>query len=167
MARSGVSLATPGMKRLSVTIRKTALAARAPLKPATNEVQPVRKPARGPKASRRYTYSPPAFGLSAASSAYAMAPMNASTPPPAQARRNQVASGIAAATAGERKRMPPPMTLAMMMAAASKGPRRRSRTWGSLAVVVGTRGFNHNSQRPTPDSQKDLLLGNWKLGIGS
>src|SRR5688572_7072060 len=69
--------------------------------------------------------------------------MNASTPPPAQARRNQVASGIAAATAGERKRMPPPMTLATMMAAASKGPRRRSRTWGSLVEVVCTRGFNH------------------------
>src|SRR5688572_29241399 len=72
-----------------------------------------------------------------------MAPMNASTPPPAQARRNHVASGIAAATAGERKRMPPPMTLATMMAAASNGPRRRSRTWGSLGEVVCTRGFNH------------------------
>jgi len=35
------------------------------------------------------------------------------------------------------------MTLATMMAAASKGPRRRSRTWGSLVMVVGTRGFNH------------------------
>src|SRR5688572_33304362 len=72
-----------------------------------------------------------------------MAPMKASTPPATHAIKNHVASGIAAATAGERNRMPPPMTLATMMAAASKGPRRRSRTWGSLVVVVGTRGFNH------------------------
>jgi len=53
IASSGVSLATPGMNLFSVMIRNTALAAIAPVKPATNEVQPVRKPASGPNASRR------------------------------------------------------------------------------------------------------------------
>src|SRR6188474_2780306 len=95
--------------------------------------------------------------------------MNASTPPPAHARRNQGASGMAAATAGERKRMPPPMTLATMMAAASSGPSRRSRTWGVSVVVVGTGGFYHNSQRPTPNLQNFgpscLGVGNWKLVV--
>ena len=59
----------------------TALAAMAPENPATNDVHPLRNPVSGPKASRRYTYSPPAFGRSAASSAYAMAPAKASAPP--------------------------------------------------------------------------------------
>ena len=53
IASSGVPFAIPGMKRSSVMIRNTALAAMAPLKPATKDVQPVRKPARGPNASRR------------------------------------------------------------------------------------------------------------------
>ena len=53
IASSGVSLAMPGMNRLSVMIRKTALAAIAPLKPATKDVHPVRNPASGPNASRR------------------------------------------------------------------------------------------------------------------
>ena len=44
-------------------------AAIAPENPATNDVHPVRNAASGPNASRRYTYSPPALGRSAASSA--------------------------------------------------------------------------------------------------
>ena len=49
----------------------TLLAAMAPENPATNDVHPVRNPATGPYASRRYIYSPPASGRSGASSAYA------------------------------------------------------------------------------------------------
>src|SRR4029453_15968671 len=49
----------------------------APENPATNDVQPVRNAASGPNASRKYTYSPPARGRSADSSAYAIAPANA------------------------------------------------------------------------------------------
>src|SRR5687768_3296180 len=104
-----------------------ALAAMAPVKPAMKDVHPVRNAARLPNASRRYTYSPPARGRNAASSAYAMAPANASAPPAIQAVRNQKAFGIAAATRGGVKRMPPPITLATMMAAASNGPSRLSR----------------------------------------
>ena len=53
IASSGVEFATPGKNRSSVVMRKTALAAIAPLNPATNDVHPVRKPASGPYASRR------------------------------------------------------------------------------------------------------------------
>ena len=119
IASRGVALAMPGTNRSSVVMRNTALAAIAPLKPATKEVHPVRKPAR-PRRPREDRHTPrPPSGASAASSAYAIAPMNASTPPATHASRNQGASGTAAATAGDLKRIPPPMTLATMMAAAS------------------------------------------------
>ena len=48
---------------------KNAFAAIAPENPATKDVQPVRNAATRPYAASRYTYSPPALGLSAASSA--------------------------------------------------------------------------------------------------
>src|SRR5688500_15264789 len=115
-----------------------ALAAMAPVKPATNDVQPVRNAASLPNASRRYTYSPPARGRSAASSAYAIAPANARTPPASHAPRNQREFGTDAATCGGVNRMPPPMTLATMMAAASSGPSRRSRDVG---VGAGTQRY--------------------------
>src|SRR6476661_6924555 len=104
-----------------------ALAAMAPVKPAINEVQPVRNAASRPNAASRYTYSPPALGRSPASSAYAIAPANASAPPATQVARNHIGCGTAAATCGGVNRMPPPMTLETMIAAASSGPRRRSR----------------------------------------
>src|SRR6476620_4625779 len=104
-----------------------ALAAIAPVKPATKDVHPVRNAASRPNAAFRYTYSPPARGRSAASSAYAIAPARASAPPASHAPRNQNAFGTAAATCGGVNRIPPPMTFAMMMAAASRDPRRRSK----------------------------------------
>ena len=48
MTKNGVESATPGIKRSSTNIRKIALAAIAPVKPATKEVHPVMKPASGP-----------------------------------------------------------------------------------------------------------------------
>src|SRR5437868_2860945 len=98
----------------------------APEKPATNEVQPLRNPAAGPYAAHRYTYSPPALGRSAASSAYAIAPAKASAPPSTQTSRMARASETSPATRIGTKKMPPPMTLETTMAAASKGPSRRS-----------------------------------------
>ena len=53
IASSGVLFGDAGNEAIEVTIRKMALAAIAPLKPATNDVHPVRKPASGPNASRR------------------------------------------------------------------------------------------------------------------
>src|SRR6185436_570085 len=104
----------------------TALAAMAPEKPATNDVQPVRNAASGPNASRKYTYSPPALGRSADSSAYAMAPANASAPPSSQTQTIAVGLPTICATMIGTKKIPPPMTLEMTMAAASTGPSRRS-----------------------------------------
>src|SRR6185503_9401225 len=121
----------------------TALVAIAPEKPATNDVQPVRNAAASPKASRRYTYSPPARGRSAASSAYAIAPANASAPPANHTPRNSQGFGTAAATSGGVKRMPPPMTFDTTTAAASIGPSRRSSAGpsadeeGAVRVVEG------------------------------
>jgi hypothetical protein len=69
MVRRGVPSPAIGAKRPMYSARATELAAIAPEKPATNDVQPLRNPVSGPNASRRYTYSPPAFGRSAASSA--------------------------------------------------------------------------------------------------
>jgi len=53
MTKSGAALAVPGMKRSRYSASTIALAAIAPEKPATNEVQPVRNPANPPYASRR------------------------------------------------------------------------------------------------------------------
>src|SRR5919204_745915 len=95
----------------------------APEKPATNDVHPVRKAATRPNAASRYTYSPPARGRSAASSAYAIAPANASRPPASHVDRKISGLGTDAAIAGGRNRMPPPMTLEKMMGAPSNRPR--------------------------------------------
>src|SRR5712671_702424 len=91
-----------------------------------NEVQPERNAASDPNAWRRYTYSPPARGRNAASSAYAIAPANARAPPANQVARNHNGCGTTAATCGGVNRMPPPITLDTMIAAASTGPSRRS-----------------------------------------
>src|SRR3954447_22012732 len=77
----GVAFPAAGMNRPRDSANATALAATAPENPATKDVQPVRNAVMGPNASRRYTYSPPARGRMAASSADAVAPTNASAPP--------------------------------------------------------------------------------------
>src|SRR4029079_18804605 len=109
-------------------------AAIAPVKPATNDVHPERNAARPPKLSRRYTYSPPACGRLAASSAYASAPASASAPPITHTESIAVLSGRSVATNPGVVKMPTPMTLEMTMAAASSGPRRRSSDadWGPV-----------------------------------
>src|SRR5688572_12253384 len=155
MTKSGAELATPGMNRSSTTMRKMALAASAPAKPATNDVHPVMKPASGPYASRRYTYSPPARGRNAASSAYAIAPKNASTPPAIHVDRNQTGCGTIDAMSGGVKRMPPPMTLATMMAAASNGPRRLSRV---VCVGEGTKLLGEHLPRDLPFAELGPLI---------
>ena len=127
IVKNGVASFAAGTKCPRYSASATALAAIAPEKPATNDVQPVRNPASGPYASRRYTYSPPAFGRSAASSAYAIAPANDSAPPTSQISRKLRASGRSCATMMGTKKIPPPMTFETTMAAASSGPRRRSR----------------------------------------
>ena len=106
----------------------------APVNPATNEVQPVRNAASGPNASRRYTYSPPARGRSADSSAYAIAPANASAPPRNHIHSIADGAGTSCATMIGTKKMPPPMTFDTTIAAASNGPSRRSSDGETAAV---------------------------------
>src|SRR5262245_28093352 len=130
---SGVASDAPGTNRPRYDAKTTAPAAIAPEKPATNDVQPVRNAASRPNAASRYTYSPPALGRTVASSAYAIAPANASAPPTAHVARNPVGLGTLSATCGGVKRMPPPITLDTMIAAASNGPNRRVRTAGPEA----------------------------------
>src|SRR5258708_24859094 len=98
MMAIGVVFEAAGAKRPTYAASTTALAAIAPEKPATNDVQPVRKAASRPKAARRYTYSPPARGRSAASSAYAIAPAKARSPPAIHLERNSHGRGTVAAT---------------------------------------------------------------------
>src|SRR5688572_4800970 len=155
MTKIGVEFAAPGINRSSTTIKKMALAAIAPAKPAMNDVHPVMNPASGPYASRRYTYSPPARGRSAASSAYAIAPKNASTPPAIHVERNHVGCGTSDATKGGENRMPPPMTLATMMAAASNGPSRLSR---DVCVDEGTQLLGEHLARDLPFAQLGPLV---------
>jgi hypothetical protein len=112
-------------------------------------------PASGPYASRRYTYSPPARGRKAASSAYATAPKNASTPPAIHVDRNQRGCGTNEATAGGKNRMPAPMTLATMMAAASNGPSRLSR---DVCVGEGTKLLVEHLARDLPLTQLRPLV---------
>src|SRR6476659_3941059 len=109
----------------------------APEKPATNEVHPVRNAASGPNASRKYTYSPPARGRSAESSAYAIAPAKASAPPSNQIQRIAAGLPTICATMIGTKKMPPPMTFEMTIAAASMGPSRRSSVDEDAGGVAG------------------------------
>src|SRR5213593_4458907 len=115
----------------------TASDAIAPENPATNDVQPVRNAAPRPNAASRYTYSPPAFGRWTASSAYAIAPANASAPPAAHVARNSQGFGTLAATCGGANRMPPPIAFETTMAAASSGPSRRASVEGAAGVTRG------------------------------
>ena len=142
IARSGVPLATPGMKRSSVMIRNTGAGGH-----RTAEAGDERRPA-GQKAGQR------AEGLAEIDVlAAGLRPQRGELGVGHRAHEREHAAGHPreqepgrvrdrSRDGGERKRMPPPMTLATMMAAASKGPRRRSRT-GGLVEVVCTRGFNH------------------------
>src|SRR4051794_55213 len=130
---SGRRSAANGTNRPREAAKPTALAAIAPENPATNDVQPVKNAAAGPNASRRYTYSPPAFGRSAASSAYDIAPANASTPPASHAPIMRPGCGTSVATMAGVRKMPLPMTFETMMAAASSVPSRRSRSGGGAA----------------------------------
>src|SRR6185295_4314809 len=136
-----------------------ALAAIAPEKPATNDVQPLRKAAEGPYASRRYTYSPPACGLRAASSAYAIAPVKANAPPMTQTARIWRASPTSWATMIGTKKMPPPMTLDTTIAAASRGPSRRSSECSSSGVVPITRTARTSFGEELPH---DGHVGDWR-----
>src|SRR5215831_8795501 len=95
-----------------------------------NDVHPVRNAAIGPYASRMYTYSPPACGRIAPSSAYAIAPAKASAPPTAHAPSSAEGRGTSCATMTGTKKIPPPITLEITIAAASRWPRRRWRPPG-------------------------------------
>src|SRR3984893_3663206 len=125
-AAIAAALPAPGRNRSRYAATPTPPAAMAPLKPATKDVHPVRNAARPPKLSRRYTYSPPAWGRRAASSAYASAPASARAPPIAHTPRIAALFGSSVATKPGVVKMPTPMTFEMTMAAASSGPRRRS-----------------------------------------
>src|SRR3979490_3151659 len=96
-ATIGVVFEAAGTKPPTYAASPRALAAIAPENPATNDVHPVRKAASRPKAARRYTYSPPARGRSAASSAYPIAPAKARSPPAIHVERNSHGLGAAAA----------------------------------------------------------------------
>src|SRR5271169_1275827 len=75
----------------------------------TNQVHAYRNPASGPYPSRTYTYSPPACGFIAPSSAYVSAPKNDSKPPTTQARYTNLAEPTSCIISCGTRKIPLPM----------------------------------------------------------
>src|SRR5204862_2715623 len=96
----------------------------------TLSTQPTTNPARGPNASRTYTYLPPALGWRVASSAKHSAPRNASAPPSSQATNVSHERPSWAATRPGVRKIPDPTTMPTTMARPSnrRSDRLRSGT---------------------------------------
>src|SRR5216117_2990840 len=72
-------------------------------------VQPQRNPQSGEKASRRYTYCPPAFGIIAANSPYDSAAVSVSNPVTIQTTSNQPGEPTCRAIIDETMKIPEPI----------------------------------------------------------
>src|SRR5207244_2849657 len=96
--------------------------------------QPTTNPARGPNASRTYTYLPPALGWRVASSAKQSAPKNASAPPSTQATNVSQGRPRWAATSPGVRKIPDPTMIPTTMASPSnrRSDRLRSDTAGRI-----------------------------------
>ena len=92
----------------------------------------------GPKASRRYTYVPPALGYMADSSAMLQARHKVMTPPVSQARAMAPTVPTPLAISAVTPKMPLPMMAPTTTAAAENTPRRRG-SWSGVSDLESMR----------------------------
>src|SRR6266566_10066052 len=97
-------------------------------------IHPTTNPARGPNASRAYTYLPPALGWRVASSAKISAPRNAIAPPAAQATNVSHGRPSCWATSPGVRKIPVPTMIPTTMARPSQKPSDR------LSSGIGSNG---------------------------
>src|SRR3954451_12885973 len=99
-------------------------------------VQPYRYPVVRPYASRRNTYSPPAFGIIAASSAYVSAPATARSPDTIQTAITVSGEPTLQVITRVLRNTPVPIMLAMLTEVAATSPRPRTREVESRASGI-------------------------------
>src|SRR2546423_3710835 len=112
---------------------------------ASPSTQPTTKPARGPNASRTYTYFPPAAGCRVASSAKHSAPSSASAPPATQATNVSHGRPSCAATRPGVRKMPEPTMIPTTMA--SPSTRRRDRFSSVMAGGGASAGDGYQKKK--------------------
>src|SRR5438105_6339287 len=98
------------MKEARKEVSAVETAASPPLAISITDVQPNRKAGRSPYASLRNTYSPPASGIIAPSSAYVSAPARERSPAASQARRTLDGDPTSCAMGAVLRKTPVPMT---------------------------------------------------------
>src|SRR5437879_1565501 len=113
-------------------------------------IHPTTNPARGPNASRAYTYLPPALGWRVASSAKIRAPMNATAPPAAQETKVRAGRPSRWATSPGVRKIPEPTMMPTTMASPSQKPSDRLSSGMSPNGRVEIRGALDADQRRRP-----------------
>src|SRR5256885_13189936 len=113
---------------------------------ASPSTQPTTKPARGPNASRTYTYFPPAAGWRVASSAKQSAPSSARAPPAIHATKVSEGRPSCAATSPGVRKMPDPTMMPTTMASPSISRRDRFRS----VMAGGCAPQKKRAQRAAP-----------------
>src|SRR5580704_8905264 len=116
--------------------------------PSTKLLQAYRKPGTSPKAVRRKTYSPPASGSSAPSSAKHSAPNIATMPAASHAASTSAGVPTACAMAADLRKMPVPMMMPTTSEVACVSVRsRRSCSGGGLTrTIVQSRAAQHGAK---------------------
>src|SRR4051794_25873666 len=99
-------------------------------------VQPYRKPHKGPYASRRKTYWPPALGVIAASSAQERAPAIVKKPPKTQRPISSPGCGTFWAMIDGAMKMPEPIIEPTISVVASNQPRRGGKACSEDCVAM-------------------------------
>src|SRR5215475_10805749 len=102
-----------------------ATAAHPAVSTTTELAHPYKKPQGGPRPRVRYSYIPPARGMTAPSSAKQSAPQRASKPPTAHAARDSMADPAARATSLPTRKIADPITFPITTAVADHRPRPR------------------------------------------
>src|SRR5437016_4248499 len=131
----GIAVAPQPVSRTRNSAAATPIAAIAAVYIPTLSTQPTTNPARGPNASRTYTYLPPAWGWRVASSAKHSAPRNASAPPSTHATNVSQGRPSWPATRPGVRKIPDPTMMPTTMARPSKrrSDRLRSAMGGECA----------------------------------
>src|SRR5207245_478377 len=154
--RAGVRDADQERSRARNSAAATPMAAiAAPFTP-TLSIHPTTNAARRPKASRAYTYFPPARGCRVASSEKHSAPSNAITPPSTQATKVSPGRPSRAATIPGVRKIPEPIVIPTTIA--SPSPRRSERLRSVMRAGGECAPKTKGAQHAAPLTTLDLRL---------
>src|SRR5713101_179506 len=121
-----IGAATAGIKKLANRAMPAAIDAIEDGRPTMECIQPNMNPHCGPKARRKYAYSPPASGIAAPNSANESAPNIESTAPTTHAANTTETNRPSRAISAGFRKMPVPIIVPTTIAAEAHGPSPRT-----------------------------------------